>query len=73
LKQISVFFKSWSHKDAVKKRILEILTDQKSLKIVESGHSVDILDREVSKLKVIEKLKESLEGEDKNICNRSQP
>jgi HAD superfamily hydrolase (TIGR01484 family) len=67
LKQISVFFQSWSHRDAVIKRLLEILNDQKSLKIAESEHSVDILDREVSKLKVIEKLRESLEGEDKNI------
>jgi HAD superfamily hydrolase (TIGR01484 family) len=66
-KQISVSFLSWSHKVSLLNRISEILNGLNQLKIVYSEHSIDILDPDVSKLKVIEALEVSIEKKEKNI------
>lgn len=66
-KQISISFSSWAHKQSALKRISEILNELKSLKIVQSEHSIDILAPDVSKLSVVEALKASIEGKEKNV------
>ena len=66
-KQISISFLSWAHKKSILSRVSEILNNLKDLKIVQSEHSIDILDPDVSKLNVVEALKSYIEGEEKNI------
>lgn len=65
--QISVLFLSSSHNQTVLDRILEILSGLNHLKIVQSEHSLDILECHISKINVVEALKTSIESDVKNI------
>ena len=67
-KQISITPNSGVIKKAVFRRVLEILTNHiKKIKIVQSDHSIDILDIEVSKLHVAEALRSTLHNRNQNI------
>lgn len=66
-KQISFVPKSSFSKQNVFRRVDEILRDLENIHIVQSDHSVDILDLEASKLHVVEKFREMLKGKTKNI------
>jgi len=49
------------------KKILEILNQLKDIKIIKSGHSIDILDSDVSKTLVVEVLRQKINGGESNI------
>jgi len=48
-------------------KILEILNQLKDIKIIKSGHSIDILDRDVSKTQVVEVLRQKINCRENNI------
>lgn len=66
-KQVSILFSPFSQKQLVLDRIQEILVGLTQLKIVQSEHSLDILEKDVSKLSVVKTLQGFLESEEKNI------
>lgn len=66
-KQISFTPKTSFSKQNVFKRVCEILRDLENINIVQSDHSVDILDSEASKLHVVEELRVMLKDKANNI------
>ncbi len=73
-KQVSVTPKSSLFKQVIRTKVAEILSIIPQIKIVESAHSIDILDPEVSKLKIIEAIHSStrVEGEILTIGDQGQ-
>jgi len=59
-KQISITPKTKLIRQPIYKRILEILSQLRNIKITQSGHSVDILDPDVSKTQVVEVLRKKI-------------
>ena len=57
-KQVSISPKSNMVKQSIYTRILELTSIIPSLKIVESGHSIDILESDISKLTIIKTMRE---------------
>jgi HAD superfamily hydrolase (TIGR01484 family) len=66
-KQISFVPKSSFSKQNVFARVCEILRDLRNIHIVQSDHSVDILDKEASKIHVVEELRGRLKDKARNI------
>ena len=66
-KQISFVPKSSLSKQNVFRRVCEILRNLRNIHIVQTDHSVDILDPEASKLHVVEKLRGMLKNKSKNL------
>jgi HAD superfamily hydrolase (TIGR01484 family) len=66
-KQISITPKTKLIRQPIYKRILEILSQLRNIKITQSGHSVDILDSDVSKTQVVEVLRKKINDGKSNI------
>jgi HAD superfamily hydrolase (TIGR01484 family) len=66
-KQISVSSKIFHHKPFLFCELSEMLSKLENIKIVQSSHSIDIIDKSVSKIQVIKALKELLPPENSNI------
>jgi len=66
-KQISIITESILTRQSIFKRISETLSHLKNLKIVQSDHSIDILDPDVSKIHVVEALLAILQDEKSNV------
>lgn len=66
-KQISIFPKPGFTKQTVLKRLYEILYKFEKIKIVQSDHSIDILDLDVSKVYVVEGLRKILSNQNGEI------
>jgi HAD superfamily hydrolase (TIGR01484 family) len=66
-KQISITPKARSITQTIFKRILELLSQIEDIKITQSGHSIDVLDTDVSKKQVVEVLRKRINDEKSNI------
>ncbi|MBW1792486.1 MAG: HAD-IIB family hydrolase [Deltaproteobacteria bacterium] len=66
-KQISITPKMKLIRQPIYKRILEILSQLRNIKITQSGHSVDVLDPDVSKTQVVEVLRKKINDGKSNI------
>jgi HAD superfamily hydrolase (TIGR01484 family) len=66
-KQISITPKTKLISQPIFKRIFEILSQLRDIKITQSGHSVDILDPDVSKTQVVEVLRKKINDVKSNI------
>lgn len=66
-KQISITPKTKLIRQPIYKRISEILSQLRNIKITQSGHSVDILDLDVSKTQVVEVLRKKINDVKSNI------